>query len=296
MQQALNSAGGGIRTNKNMLVFLVPDRTRASVLHASVRRWCALKGVERSSSFREMERDDHDQVRQQLKDKEAEIEVLIRQMYQSIYRPEAGGVRPVPVSDPSAIKAKTLGEFVAGVLEKQGELVRELSPEYLSQTLGIGEQKVPVSQVATVFTGTPGQPLVENMERIYESIRQGVEKGIFGIQVGDRIYIREPVPDEVLRNSQAVLVPPGESTLPPEPSSRKPLTLRVRTSASMLYPLLQAARQLLQQLDHATVEIRVHDPTGQMATKRKELEKLLRDYGCTVEWTEPKEAETSEAS
>ncbi len=290
MQQALNSAGGGIRTNKNMLVFLVPDRTRLSVLRASVRRWCALKGVERSSSFREMERDDQDQVRQQLKDKEAEIEGLIRQMYQSIYRPEAGGVRPVPVSDPGAIKARTLGEFVAGVLKKQGELVRELSPEYLSQTLGIGEQKVPVSQVVTVLTGTPGQPVVENIERIYESIGQGVEKGTFGVQVGDRIYIREPVPHEVLRNGQAVLVPPGEPTPPPEPPSRKPLTLRVRTSASMLYPLLQAARQL-QELNRAIIEIRVHDPTGQMATKRKELEKLLRDYGCTVEWTEQEEDE-----
>jgi len=30
----------------------------------------------------------------------------------------------------------------------------------------------------------------------------------------------------------------------------------------------------------------VHDPTGEMARLRAELEKLLQDYGCTAEWPE----------
>lgn len=290
MKQALNSAGEGIRTNKNMLVFLVPDRARASALRASVRRWCALREVERSPSFREMERDDQDQVRQQLKDKEADIESTIRQVYQRIYRPDAGGLLPVPVSDPGAIKAKTLGEFVANVLEKQGILVERVDPKYLREALGVREREVPISQVTNLFTGTSGQPMVKDIQQIYESIREGVERGDFGIRVRDQTYIRERIPDGVLRDSQAVLVPPGEHTLPPPPPSPKPLTLQVRTSTSMLYPLLQAAQQL-RELTQATIELRVNDPTGQMAMQRGELDKLLRDYGCTVEWTEHEEGE-----
>ncbi|MBO9371323.1 MAG: hypothetical protein J7575_09610, partial [Chloroflexi bacterium] len=66
---------------------------------------------------------------------------------------------------------------------------------------------------------------------------------------------------------------------------RRPLTLRVRTSAGLLYPLLQAA-QRLKDLRDASVLLEVHDPTGEMTRLRAELEKLLRDYGCTAEWPE----------
>jgi len=47
--------------------------------------------------------------------------------------------------------------------------------------------------------------------------------------------------------------------------------------------LLQAAQQL-KDLRGASVSLEVHDPTGEMARMRAELEKLLRDYGCSVEW------------
>ena len=41
----------------------------------------------------------------------------------------------------------------------------------------------------------------------------------------------------------------------------------------------------LQGLD-ANVAMEVHDPTGEMSKKRSDIEKLLRDYGCTFEWEE----------
>jgi hypothetical protein len=87
MQKAVESAGNGIRTNKNMLVFLVPERSRLAAIRSAVRRWLALKEVEGSPSFKEMDADDREQVRNQLRDKEAEIEALLKQAYQDIYRP-----------------------------------------------------------------------------------------------------------------------------------------------------------------------------------------------------------------
>jgi hypothetical protein len=50
--------------------------------------------------------------------------------------------------------------------------------------------------------------------------------------------------------------------------------------------LLVVAEQL-RDLD-ATVAMEVHDPTGGMSKKRSDIEKLLRDYGCTYEWGEEK--------
>ncbi|GBD36709.1 hypothetical protein HRbin36_01837 [bacterium HR36] len=77
------SAGEGLRTNKNMLVFLVPDTKRLSKLRAALRCWLALKQVEKTSSFEEMDKEDQDQVKDQRKDKETEVETLLRQAYQN---------------------------------------------------------------------------------------------------------------------------------------------------------------------------------------------------------------------
>ncbi|MEZ8217341.1 hypothetical protein B0813_000878 [Candidatus Fervidibacteria bacterium JGI MDM2 SSWTFF-3-K9] len=286
MQRALESAGDGIRTNKNMLVFLTPERSRLAAVRSAVRRWLALKEIEKSPSFKEMDADDKEQVRGQLKDKEAEIEALLKQAYQSIYRPSESGLRKISLLSPEAIKARTLDEFVAQVLEKTGELIERVAPEFVKAMLGIEESKeVPITQVTNLFTGTPGQPILKQPQQaIYEVIQEGVMRKELAVKVGDKVYVGEKVPEEVLRDNRAVLVSSELPPPPPPPTETKPVTLRIRTSTKMLYSVLMAAEQL-REFD-ATVAVEVHDETGEMNKKRSEIEKLLRDFGCTFEWEE----------
>jgi hypothetical protein len=286
MQKAVESAGNGIRTNKNMLVFLVPEKSRLAAIRSAVSRWLALKEVEGSPSFKEMDADDREQVRNQLRDKEAEIEALLKQAYQDIYRPSESGLRKIPSFSPEAIKAKTLDEFVAQVLEKAGELIERVAPEFIKEMLPIEQAKeVPITQATNLFTGTPGQPIPKQPQQaIYKAIQDGVKQGQFAVKVGDEVYVGKEVPEEVLRDSRAVLVPPVSPPTPPPPSETKPVTLRIRTSTKTLYALLVVAEQL-RNLD-ATVALEVHDATGKMSKRRSDIEKLLRDYGCAFEWVE----------
>lgn len=289
MRRALQSAGEGIRTNKNMLVFLVPDSARLPALRSALRRWLALKEVAQSPSFKEMEKEDQEQVKDQLKDKEADMEALLRQAYQDIYRPADSGITRVSSESPEAIKAKTLDEFVKEALEKAGLLLERIAPEYLKETLRLDEvREVPFSQVSNLLTGVAGQPVLKNpQEAGQQAVREGVQQGLFGVRVGEQVFVNEEVPEEVLKRHDAVLVPPEEKAPPPPPVERKkPITLQVRTSANLLYPLLKAAQQQLKDLRGASVLLEVNDPTGEMAEFREELEKLLQDYGCTVEWRE----------
>ena len=208
-----------------MLVFLVPERSRLAAVRSAVRRWLALKEVEKSPSFKEMDADDKEQVRGQLRDKEAEIEALLKQAYQDIYRPSESGLRKIPLLSPEAIKAKTLDEFVAQVLEKTSELIEQVMPEFLKDKLQIDESKeVPITQATNLFTGTPGQPVLKDPQQaVREAIQEGVKQGVFGLKVGDRVYVGEEVPEEVLQDNYAVLVSSkGRPPIPPEP---KPITL-----------------------------------------------------------------------
>jgi hypothetical protein len=241
--------------------------------------------VEGSPSFKEMDADDREQVRNQLRDKEAEIEALLKQAYQDIYRPSESGLRKIPSFSPEAIKAKTLDEFVAQVLEKAGELIEQVAPEFIKEMLQIEQVKeVPISQATNLVTGTPGQPIPKQPQQaIYKAIQEGVKQGQFAVKVGNEVYVGKEVPEEVLRDSRAVLVPPVLPPTPPPPSE-KPVTLRIRTSTKTLYALLMVAEQL-RNLD-AAVLVEVEDPKGEISKHRPELEKLLSDYGCAWEWEE----------
>jgi hypothetical protein len=285
MQKAVGSAGDGIRANKNMLVFLAPERSRLAAVRAAVRRWLALKDVESSPSFKELDADDREQVRNQLGEKGKEIETSLKQAYQGIYRPGESGLRRITPRSPEAIKAKTLDEFAIQVLEKEGELIEKVDPTFVKETLRLEQGKeVPITQATNLFTGTPGQPILKQPQKaVYIAIQEGVRQGEFGVKVGEEVYVRQEVRAEVLRDPRAVLVAPEAPPPPPPPLEPQPLTLRVWTSAGLLYPLLQAAERL-KDLRNASALLEVHDPTGEMARLQAELEKLFQDYRCTWKW------------
>jgi histone H3/H4 len=286
MQQAVAHASDGVRINKNMLVFLVPDRSRLSALRAALRRCLALEELARSPSFKEMEKDDQQQLKEQLKDKEAEVEALLRHAYQEIYRPSNGVVERVSVVVPPQT-AKTLDEYVKQVLERAGILLERLAPEYLKEMLNIEAQReAPLAQASNLFTGVVGQPIPTKPQEVLQTaVREGVKQGVFGVRVGDQLYFGEEVPDDALKSPQAMLVAPtAVSVAPPQPTARpRPRALRVRTSANLLYPLLKVAESL-RTLPEASICLEVHDPTGKLHELRAELDRLLQDYGCTAEW------------
>jgi len=240
-----------------------------------------------------MDKEDQEQVKYQLKDKETEVEALLRQAYQDIYRPSDGGVSKVSSVSPGTIKANTLDEFVKEALEHAGMLLERVAPKYLKETLKVDEAgRAPISQAINLLTGVSGQPILKNpQEAVYKAVQEGVQQGTLGVRVGEQVYVRQEVPKDVLSDPRAVLVSPDVP--PPSPPEKRPLTLRVRTNASLLYPLLQAAQQL-KNLGDASALLEVHDPTGEMAKMQAELEKLLRDYDCVVEWEEKPSGATAD--
>ena len=288
MQRCVKIYREGNRVHRNMLVFLVPDPRSPATLRSAVRRWLALRQVTESSSYKDMEQDDREQVRDQLKSKEDDIEVSLREAYTDVYRPANGDVKQMDLLLREATRTKTLCEYVEQVLDQAGELLEKIAPEYLVETLQIPQNEgVPISQVNTIFTGVPGQPIPKDPQKaVQEAVRGGVQLGLFGLQVGDKVYIGEEVPPEELVKPNAVLIPPTPVREPFEPVvSPKATRIRLRTSTQLLYPLLQVA-QHLRNLPEASVVLEVEDPSGRIQQQREELEKLAHDYGALIDWEE----------
>jgi hypothetical protein len=283
MAEAVQYAEGRNRVNKNMLVFLVPDKTQLPAIQIALKRWLALDTLVKSPSFKELDKEDQEQVKEQLRDKESEVEALLLQAYKNVYRPSNQGTKKLLVGKP--VGSKNFDEYVRQVLEQNGEFLERISPEYLNETLQLKDKReVPLSQVSNLFTGVPGQPIPKNPRVAWQqAVKEGIKQGLFSVRVGEQVYIRQEVPEEVLRDPRAALLS-GEAPLPPpQVQERGAVRLRVRTSAQLLYPLLKAAERL-KDLKDASASLEVYDRSGEIVGLREELEKLFRDYGCTSEW------------
>jgi hypothetical protein len=273
MMQAVAHAGEGIRINKNMLVFLVPDRSRVAAVRTALRRCLALEELARAPSFKEMDKDDQQQLKDQLKDKEAEVEALLRHAYQEIYRPDEGAVQRVSVSSPVQ-NTKTLDEYVQQVLDKAGVLLRQIAPEYLKETLqveAVGE--APLAQASNLFTGVVGQPDAD-------APAGGAARGSARRRQARRVRRARrrttlPSRGSARRGAQESSSGVGradEAARDAQPTQQaRPIALRVRTSTNMLYPLLKVAESL-RTLPEASVCLEVHDPTGKLHELRAELD------------------------
>jgi hypothetical protein len=290
MHQAVQRSGEGQRINRNMLVFLVPDTSRLAALRASVKRLLALRKVE---GVKSMDPDDMKHVEEQRKDKEKEVEALLRSAYRQIYRPDEGGSVRMVAEKP--YDAGTFSQYVAEMLRKAGILVERLAPEFMEEMLrAVGRGEATVSQIMAVVTGAPGQPLIERPERaISEAVREGVQKGQFAVKVGEKIYRDADLPEDVIRESAAV-VAVGE-VAPEAPPVPEPVAavLKVSTTAKMLYPLLKVA-EIIRNAGNASVRLEVCDTSGEIARHREELERLLKDYGCSFVWEPLSEGQHSQ--
>jgi len=273
-------------TRRNLLVFLAPERESEGRLRAAAKRLLALKDVQKTAVFRELDPEDKKEVDDQVKEQETKVKEWLFAAYNRLYRPSPEGIRELRVM--LKRDAKTLAEAVESALKERGELIESLSPEYLVNVIGAGKRPISFVDVETVLSGTPGQPVVtEPRQAFVRAVREGVEKGVFAVEVEGKRFQGESIPDEVLANPGAKIVPVEPVEQPgPEPKTgpvRVHLTLEL--PARYAYPL----RKLLEQLQNTGVWISVQirdDEQGSLSKKRRELEQLLTDYGISHEWKE----------
>jgi len=285
-------AGEAYRIHKNMLVFVVPDRGGLPQLKARMRRVLALESIRRSSSFKEMDREDREQVEDHLKDATTGLQALLLSTYSHIYRPTVEGVEEVRTRlTQEQIKAKTIAEMTKAILDKEGILLERISPEYLSEVLKAG-QEVSLDQLTSAFLSTPGQPILLNPKgAVSQATIEGIKQGNFGLRVEEKIYFGEDVPVQMVSESQAFIIPKQrveslkKELIVKEPEKApKTLRLHVATSATMLYPIIKLAEILKD--TQVQITFGMKDKSGALAKKKSEIEKLLKDYGVTFEWHE----------
>ena len=269
-------------TRRNLLIFLAPEAEGQGRLRAAVKRLLALEAVQRATVFRELDREDQGEVKDQFKEKQTETDGLLFSLYSRIFRPAPEGVQELRVS----IKrdAKTLAEAVESALREQAILIDSISPDYLKE-MGVGERPVSLVEIETVLTGSPAQPVVAKpREAIQQAIKEAVVQGKYAVIARGETFREDNISEAVLGDPDAKIVPIEQPVAPHREPQPVPLNLRMEITAKNLHPL----RKVLEPLQGTDTQIIIEfkNTTGDLARKRNDLEEILNDYSVSHSWSE----------
>ena len=107
---------------------------------------------------------------------------------------------------PTAGERGSLARRVREYLKSQDVLLERLGPRpLLEKALGKGEGEKPLEELYEAFLRYPHLPLLEGEGVLRRAVMQGVRDGVFGVRVGDRVYLGEPVGEAELEYGATLL-------------------------------------------------------------------------------------------
>jgi hypothetical protein len=222
VEEVFDRCGTPFRTCKNTLLVLAPDAGEWAGLLRLVRRFLALRAIEGDRALRQgLSEENRRALQSKREEAEKDIPFRLLYVYRHLAKMGAEGVEWLDLGIPTVGAKDSLTRRVKEALRARDLLAGRLAPSRLLQkALREDEAEKPVRDVVEAFLRYPQLPMLEGEEVAWTAVRQGVQEGVFGVRVGERVYFREPVPDGVALE-EGVLVrevaPAPEAVIPAPP-------------------------------------------------------------------------------
>jgi len=168
-----------IRSYRNTIIFVLPEREGAQVLEDSARKLCAAEKAEKDERVRP-DREMVKKVKERQARYQGDLASDCRNVYSRIAYPRIMDgqivVEPLELDE----KTKNMTDLVLGMLARKGKLVTgPLSPEVIREILA-GKGSMRVKEVYETFRRDRSKPFILTGEIIIEAVRSGVRRGLFG--------------------------------------------------------------------------------------------------------------------
>jgi hypothetical protein len=183
VKDIIEREGTSFRTKKNLMYVLVPREDRIGKMVDATKRHLAIKGLKGERRVREDIKSYSGKIDELFKEADSNLNSTIELCYSLIYYPRGTEVRCLTVLD-GYEGAKNLPDKVYRALEKAKKIVETLTPEYLVDKMLEGKPEITVKDLWDNFEEAPAHILPKNEQVLFESISQGVQKGLFGIYTG----------------------------------------------------------------------------------------------------------------
>jgi hypothetical protein len=207
IQDMLTNYSTGYRTYKNTLMFLVSDPNEYDGLKGSVRRFLALKTIVSDEEIlKTLTEADKEKANQWFKDKDSEVWFKIISTYRYLIRGSKDGLKKFDLGIPTVGDRPTLTMRVKRYLKDQEVLLDKLSPKVLiEKTFSEKDERKNLVEIWEAFLKYYDLPLLENENVLKSTVVKGVQDGVFGLLIGDKVWYQESILPPEIRDDIVIL-------------------------------------------------------------------------------------------
>lgn len=221
IKELLEKSGEAFRVYRNTLLALTAEPNELLDLRRQIKRYLALRSIRDDKSLmKQLSEENKKTLEDKIKDAEGRIPFQLLSAYRELAK--AGGGEEIGWHDlglPTVGEKSTLAKRVRDFLKGQDLLLERIAPgKVLQKALGEKETEKPLKEIYESFLKYPHLPLLEGEQVLRQTVGQGVREGVFGLQIGERIYFNETVPsftleEAVLIRKEAVKKPEEEAEM-----------------------------------------------------------------------------------
>uniref|UniRef100_A0A7V3ZKG0 AAA family ATPase n=1 Tax=Dictyoglomus thermophilum TaxID=14 RepID=A0A7V3ZKG0_DICTH len=178
--------GESPRVYCNTMIFLCIDETQRENFYRFVRRMLALRSISRDESLHLSEAQKNE-VKNKLLTHEKRLYEELRKYYRKVFIPKKDGFKEIDLG------IQTFGESTNEIynkLKNDEEILEKLSPATIKNKYLSDREYVETRKILESLWKTPGELRIMSSEIFKESIKEGVEKGIFGLG-----YLENGIPE-----------------------------------------------------------------------------------------------------
>jgi len=180
--------GENPRVYRNILIFLCPEEDQREYFYKFIRRMLALRSIDEDQRLQLTENQDKE-VKNKIKSQEIRFYEELRKYYRWVFIPEKDGFRKIDLGIPTVGEFSFLDSEVYHYLRNEEEILEKISPVVIRNKYLSDKDFVETKKILDAFWKTPGERRIVSSEAFKDSIREGVERGEFGLG-----YLEESLP------------------------------------------------------------------------------------------------------
>jgi hypothetical protein len=194
VQELLTRAGDKPRVYRATCFVLAPDANELEQLQRRVKQLLALKAIQDDSNLMQsLSDEDKKTVINRISDIPSALPQLVLSAYRHLAMWRENEVKWVYLGIPTTGKQETLSSRVVSHLRKEYLLVDRVSPQLVRDKVVGADASKPLAEVVDAFYKYPSLPMVETPQVVVDAVQRGVQEGLFAVQIGERVYFKEPV-------------------------------------------------------------------------------------------------------
>ena len=171
--------GESPRVYRNTIVILSVAENQKESFYGFIRKTLALKSIEADKGLNLTEGQEKE-VKSKIKSYEQRAYEELRKYYRRVFVPAKENFMEIDLGVPT-FGESSIDSEIYHILRSKGEILERISPVVIKEKYLSDRDYVETEKLLSAFWKTPGEIRIVSSEAFKDSIKEGIEKGLFGL-------------------------------------------------------------------------------------------------------------------